>query len=85
MMIKLDTVESEFGTITYSRRSRPARSLPNLRRYPRDEVRSDRRCPYSDFRKVWLKRQVLNFGTLDPNVAICRFVQLYKRHSSFIF
>ncbi len=39
----------------------------------------------SDFRKAWLKRQVLNFGPLDPNVAICRFMKRYKCHSSFAF
>jgi hypothetical protein len=39
----------------------------------------------SNFRKAWLKRQVLNFGALDPYVAICRFMQLYKCHSAFIF
>jgi hypothetical protein len=35
----------------------------------------------SDFRKAGLKRQVLNFGALDPDVAICRFMQLYEGHS----
>ncbi len=39
----------------------------------------------SDFRKAWLNCQVLNFGTLDPNVAICRFMKRYKCHSSFAF
>jgi hypothetical protein len=39
----------------------------------------------SDFRKVGLKRQVLNFDTLDPDVAIGRLMQLYKCHNSFIF
>jgi hypothetical protein len=28
----------------------------------------------SDFRKAGLKRQVLNFDTLDPDVAICRLM-----------
>jgi hypothetical protein len=40
--------------------------------------------PYSNFRKAWLKRQVLNFGVLDPDVAVCRLMQLYKCRSSFI-
>jgi hypothetical protein len=39
----------------------------------------------SDFRKAGLKRQVLNFGALDPDVTIRRFVELYNCHSSFIF
>jgi hypothetical protein len=38
----------------------------------------------SDFREVGLKRQELNFGALNPYVAICHFMQLYERHSSFI-
>jgi hypothetical protein len=39
----------------------------------------------SDFPKARLKRQVLNFGSLNPNVAIRRFTQPYKCHSSLIF
>jgi hypothetical protein len=39
----------------------------------------------SDFRKAGLKRQILNFDSLDPDVAIRRLMQLYKCHSSFIF
>jgi hypothetical protein len=58
---------------------------PVCRGYPCSEERSDRRRPYSDFRKARLKRQMLNFGSLDPNVAISRFVQLYKSNSAFIF
>jgi hypothetical protein len=38
----------------------------------------------SDFRQAGLKRQELNFGALDPRVAICRFVQLYESHGAFI-
>jgi hypothetical protein len=38
----------------------------------------------SDFGKAGLKRQMLNFGALNPRVAICRFVQLYECHSAFI-
>ena len=41
--------------------------------------------PYSHFRKAGLKRQVLNFGTLNPNVAIRRFMQLNKCLNSFVF
>ena len=38
----------------------------------------------SDFRQAGLKRQELNFGALNPRVAICRFVQLYERHGTLI-
>ena len=50
--------------------------------YPRG---ADCDADVSDFRKAWLKRQVLNFGALDPDVAVCRSVQLYKYLRSFIF
>lgn len=39
----------------------------------------------SDFRKVRLKRQVLDFGPLDPNVAVCRSMKLYEGHASLAF
>ena len=39
----------------------------------------------SHFRKAGLNRQFLNFGTLDPDMAICRPMQLYECHSSLIF
>jgi len=38
----------------------------------------------SDFRQAGLKRQQLNFGALDPGVAIRRFVQLYECHGTLI-
>jgi hypothetical protein len=38
----------------------------------------------SDFRQAGLKRQKLNFGALNPCVAICRFMQLYECHSALI-
>jgi len=43
-----------------------------------------RRAKISDFRKVGLKRQVLNFGALNAYMAIGRFVQLYESHGAFI-
>jgi len=38
----------------------------------------------SDFRKIRLKRQALNFGALNPYVTIRRLMQLYECHASFI-
>jgi hypothetical protein len=35
-------------------------------------------------RKAGLKRQELNIGALNPNVSICRFMQLYECRNSFI-
>ena len=38
----------------------------------------------SDFRKAGLNCQFFNVSALNPDVAICRFVQLYKCLNSFI-
>jgi hypothetical protein len=49
------------------------------------ELRARYRADGSDFPKAGLNRQFLNLGTLDPDVAICRSMQLYECHGSFIF
>ena len=49
------------------------------------ELRAVACANVSDFREARLKRQALNFRALDPYVAICRFMELYKCHSTFIF
>lgn len=44
-----------------------------------------RSADVSDFRKVGLNRQFLNFRALETGVAISCFMQLYKCHRTFGF